>query len=80
MVEVSTSPVSAISPGLTSFDYNQRGELFGYEFTRHFGDSDGDREALPTRVHVVMMAARGPTAVDSAVAYSFPLCGSSQED
>ena len=72
--------MSAIPPGLTSFDYNQRGGRFGYEFTRHFEDSDGDREALPVRLHVVMMAARGPTAVDSAVAYSFPLCGFSQED
>lgn len=77
---VSVSPMSAIPPGLVSFDYHQRGERFGYEFTRHFGELDDSRPATPMRVHVVLLAARGAPAIDSAVAFSFPLCGCSQSD
>ena len=77
---VSVSPMSAIPPGLVSFDYHQRGEHFGYEFTRHFGELDDSRPATPMRVHVVLLAGRGAPAIDSAVAFSFPLCGCSQSD
>ena len=36
-VTVRTSSMTAIPPGLVSFDYHMRGELFGYEFSRFFG-------------------------------------------
>lgn len=77
---VSTSPLSSILPGLVSFDYHQRGERFGYEFTRHFGEPDDSRPASRLRIHVVLLSSRGAQAIDSAVAFSFPLCGCSQAD
>lgn len=64
LVEVITSLVFTIPHGLVNFDYQERGERFGYEFTRHFGDAVCERHALSMKVHVVMMAFRGSTAVD----------------
>lgn len=37
---VGKSPMVAISPGLVSFDYRQRGEQFGHKLTKNFGDLD----------------------------------------
>ena len=79
-VVVRASPLGAIAPQLVSFDYNVQGESFGYEFTRHFGDSEDSRPPSPIRVHVALLRARGPSSLGSAVAFSFPLCGYAQED
>ena len=79
-VVVSTSALSAIPHGLVEFDYHRRGESFGYEFTRHFGELDDCRQATRLRIHVAILASRGVEAVDSAVAFSFPLCGHSRSD
>ena len=70
---VSISPVSAIPPGVVSFDFDQQGEWFGYEFTRHFGELDDSRPTSCLRIHVVLLSSRGAQAIDSAVAFSFPL-------
>ena len=78
LVVISTSPMAAIPPRLVSFDYHQRGESFGYEFTQYFGELDDSRPATRLRVHVAILASRGASAIDSAVAFSFPLCGHSQ--
>ena len=75
---VSIYPISAILPGLVSFDFDQRGERFGNEFTRHFGELDDSRLASRLRIHVVLLSSKGAQAIDSALAFSFPLCGCSQ--
>ena len=77
---MSTSPLSAVSPNLVSFDYEVRGEKFGYKFTRHFGDREEARPPSKMRVHVALLASRGAKALGSAVAFSFPLCGYAQDD
>ena len=79
-VEVYTSPLSAIPPGLVSFDYLMRGERFGYGFTRFFGDHDADAMDSKIWVHVLLLATKGGEALASAVAFSFPLCGASDTD
>ena len=79
-MEVCISPLSAIPPGLVSFDYSMRGERFGYGFTRYFGDQDVDALDSRIRVHVMLLATRGGEALASAVAFSFPLCGATDMD
>ena len=54
-MEVCTSPLSAIPPGLVSFDYSMRGERFGYGFTRCFGDQDVDALDSKIRIHVLLL-------------------------
>ena len=61
-VVVRTSPLGAIAPQLVSFDYDVQGEAFGFEFTRHFGDSGDSSPPSPIRVHVVLLRSRDPTA------------------
>ena len=63
-----------------SFDYNMRGERFGYGFTRCFGDQDADAMDSKIRVHVLPLATRGGKALALAVAFSFPLCGATDKD
>ena len=70
--------MTAIPSGLVSFDYHMTGELFGYEFSRFFGAQEESRPSI--RVHAVALASRGVTSLDSAVAFSFPLCGVTQPD
>lgn len=65
---------------MVSFDFDQRGEWFGYKFTRHFGELDDSRPTSRLRIHVVLLSSRGAKAIDLAVAFSFPLCGCSQAD
>ena len=77
---MSTSSLSEVSPDLVSFDYEVRGEKFGYEFTRHFGDREEVGPPSEIRVHVALLASRGPEALGSAVSFSFPLCGYAQDD
>ena len=77
---MSTSSLSEVSPDLVSFDYEVRGEKFGYEFTRHFGDREEAGPPSEIRVHVALLASRGPEALGSAVSFSFPLCGYAQDD
>ena len=62
-----------------SFDYLLRG-AFGYEFTRWFGDSESEATASRVRVHTMILSSRGGDALDSAVAFSFPLCGTTVDD
>ena len=69
--------MTAIPPGLVSFNYHMRGELFGYEFSRFFGAQEESRP-FSIWVHVAALASRRMTALDSAVAFSFPLCGATQ--
>ena len=71
--------MTAIPPGLVSFDYHMRGELFGYEFSHFFGAQEESRPSS-IRVHAVALVSRGVTALDSTVAFSFPLCGATQPD
>lgn len=63
-MEICTSPLSVIPPGLVSFDYHMRGERFGFEFTRQFGDLDSEAAASRIRVHVMLLAFRGGEALD----------------
>ena len=63
-----------------SFDYNERGSPFGYEFTYHFGDTDDNLSPSPLRIHVTLLDSHGPASLNTAVSFSFPLCGCSQED
>lgn len=76
--------MAAIPPSLVSFDYHERGQSFGYECTRHFGELDGElddsRPPTSLRIHVAILDSRGPSAIDSAVAFSFPRCGVSQTE
>lgn len=74
-VEICTSPLLAIPPGLVSFDYLLRGERFGYGFTWFFGDQDSDAMDSKIWVHVLLLATGGGEALASVVAFSFPLCG-----
>ena len=76
-VTIRTSSMTTIPLGLVSFDYHMRGELFGYEFSRFFGAQEESRPST-IRVHAVALASIGVTALDSAVAFSFPLCGATQ--
>ena len=63
-----------------SFDYDKRGSPFGYELTRHFGDSEDSSPPLPMRIHVTLLDSHGPASLGTVVLFSFPLCGCSQED
>ena len=65
---------------MVTFDYDVRGEKFGYEFTRHFGDREEVGPPFEVRVHVALLATRGPKALGSAVPFSFPLCGYAQDN
>ena len=71
--------MTAIPPGLVSFNYHMRGELFGYEFLRFFGAQEESRPSS-IQVHAVALASKGLTALDSTMAFFFPLCGATQPD
>ncbi|RYA83872.1 hypothetical protein DD594_26800, partial [Enterobacter cloacae complex sp. 4DZ1-17B1] len=79
-LQIQTSPLAAIPRGLTSFDLRRRWDLFDYGFTRFLGDSAADHEAACFRVHALFLAARGTEALDSAVGFSFPLCGRTESE
>ena len=67
----------AIPPGLVSFNYHMQGELFGYEFLHFFGAQEESRPSS-IWVHAVALASGVLIALDSVVAFSFPLCGATQ--
>ena len=65
---------------MVNFAYDVRGEKFGYEFTRHFGDMEEVGPPSEIRVHVALLASKGPEALGFAVSFSFSLCGYAQDD
>ena len=76
---IRASRISLIQSRLVSFDLRQRSVAFDYSYTRLFG-VEGPHEPAPIRVHVVVLPARGEEALDSTVAFSFPLCGSGAQE
>ena len=64
---------------MVSYDVRQRSAAFDYSFTRLFG-VEGPHDPAPIRVHVVVLPARGEEALDSSLAFSFPLFGSSDKE
>lgn len=74
-VEVGTSPISAIPLAFVNFDYHQRGEYFGYEFTKFSSDTEDNNEGWCMCIHVFILASQASTATDSVAAFSFPLSG-----
>ncbi len=76
---ISVSPLSAVRRRILSFDTRLRAEAFDYSFTRLFGVEE-DHDPAPLRAHVLLLPARGEEALDSAVGFSFPFCGSSTRE
>ncbi|MCO5583855.1 hypothetical protein L7F22_037770 [Adiantum nelumboides] len=78
-IQVRASRLTVFLSRMVSFDIRQRSAAFDFSFTRLFG-VESPHEPAPIRVHAVILPARGEEALHSAVAFSFPLCGSSDRD
>lgn len=50
------------------------------KLTLHFGNLDADALAAMIHIHVLILSTQRGDAMDTAVAFSFPLCGSTDQD